>query len=725
MKTLETDARITIDKQLRTAQWDIEDKTQVKTEVSVASGGRADYVLYDKRGRALAVVEAKKFAVDPYIAKGQAKIYANELNVDFIFLSNGEVIYFWDYKNNDARIVNGFFSRADLERMSFLRKQKSIKLKNIPIDKNIAGRKYQEQCLHKIDATLAAGKRKILVEMATGTGKTRLVVAQIKRLFKSRKVEKVLFLVDRKELAKQAKAAFEEFLGDEYDSYILKAGAKKLEKGITITTLQTMIGMYKEFTPAYFDFIVIDECHRSIYGKWRYILIHFDAIQLGLTATPSEMIDRNTYDFFDCKRPIFTYGIRKAIDDNFLSGYRIYRALTDISLHGVSYEDEDYNPMQLERRINVPDRNKKIVTEFKEKARLGKTIVFAVTKRHAAQLARFFNEAYPEFKGNYAKVITSDTLDPDQAIMDFKKEKLPMIAVSVGMLDTGFDCPEIINLVMARPTRSPILYQQMRGRGTRPESTCKYKKLLPNGKKDYFTLFDFVGNTIFFNDDNYDPHNYGGSSGGVSPKATGKSSWMYESETAQSRELVVAEDIKDTFVKREEIEIGPEGEKVDIRDYRDEFKSKISKLMETNKIIQKIKTGKLITDTEIDKLSKELNSPKYFFNELNLRDAYDEPVSDLIDFIKHVLGLYKFSTREDRIKSNFDAFVTEHNFSPDQVRFLNVWKNKFVVSKKADILDFNHYPPLRQMGGLTKAQQMFGDKLPDIVRDINGGVFVG
>jgi type I restriction enzyme, R subunit len=353
----------------------------------------------------------------------------------------------------------------------------------------------------------------------------------------------VLFLVDRIPLAKQTEDAFAEHLPD-YPSYVLRAGRRfQDEKQITITTLQSMINIYSEYSSGYFDLIISDECHRSIYGKWSGVLRHFDGLQVGLTATPcvsGEEFDdeedtlfvRDTLRFFEVDKPTFTYKLKDAIREGYLAPYQIYKARTvktaaeggfEVQRNELDWSAMDaetraefeqlfgenssivIDPAALERRFTIPDRNRAIVREFRQvvdygyqdgkgvvrKPLLGKTIVFAVTRRHAATLAQMFDDAFIDQKDapevRYADYVVSgmgsdDTLDSMSKIRRFKREAYPKILVSVNMLDTGFDCPEVVNLVFTRFTRSAILYQQMRGRGTRK---------IPS--KPNFTIFDFVG----------------------------------------------------------------------------------------------------------------------------------------------------------------------------------------------------------------------------------------
>ena len=419
----ESDTRITIDRKLREAGWDIEDKSQMATEEPTKSG-RADYLLKDRRGRPLAVIEAKRFLIDPEAGKHQALDYAKDLQADFIFLSNGEDIYFWDFKERPEQKVATFFSQKDLEKITILRKsRKPLSIIPIPDRVFVQGetkivRPYQKEAIQIIDKTLESGKRKMLIVMATGTGKTLTIAIQIKRLFEAGLIERVLFLVDRIELGKQAQETFNDYLQD-YPSELLYGGKVKRESSIIIGTLPTIYSQLNFFTSGYFDLVISDEAHRSIYSVYNAVLTHFDAIKIGLTATPSMFIDRNTYRLFDCwdilgerGNPTYVYGIRRGIKERYLAGYDIVKIDTKVRLEGIIYEGEDYNPEDLERRINIPAANKLVATTYRQEEEkrqsLGyrKAIVYAVTQRHAAQLAYYFNQIYPEFKGRFAEVIT-------------------------------------------------------------------------------------------------------------------------------------------------------------------------------------------------------------------------------------------------------------------------------------------------------------------------------
>jgi type I restriction enzyme R subunit len=740
----ETDTRMIIDRKLRDAGWDIENKSQVTTEES-AKKGRADYLLKDRRGRPLAVIEAKRFLIDPEIGKQQAYEYAKNLGCDFIFLSNGDDIYFWDYKNRPEQKVSTFFSQRDLEKLLVLRKsRKPLSVIPIPNKVFVQGetkeiRPYQKEAIQAMDKAIESGKRKMLIVMATGTGKTLNIAVQIKRMFDAGLIERVLFLVDRIELGKQAQETFNDYLR-EYPSELLYGGRQKRESSIIIGTLPTIYSQLQNFTSGYFDLVISDEAHRSIYHLYQSVLNYFDAIKIGLTATPSMYIDRNTYQLFDCwdekeqkGRPTFKYGLREGIKEGFLAGYDITRIDTKVSLEGIKYEEEDYHPEDLERIINVPARNKQIVQAYREEEekrqikKQRKAIVFAVTQKHAAQLNYYFNQAYPEFKGRYAEIITSNVPDADQAIKRFKQEEFPYVAVSVGMLDCGFDAPKVENILMVRPTKSPILYQQMRGRGSR---------LCPKISKTSFIIYDFVGVTRDFNDESYNPYSE------ILEHRKGIP-WGTELEELTEEEKEIPENIRrifvqvpeeapenvDMIVKREYVEIGPEGERVDVDDYQTQWQREIQSLVEVNPLIKKIKDGQELTNEEVRELSEKLNSPDFYFNEANLKASYHYPEGSLSEFVKAALKTYDLPTeekmQENKINDLFEAWLIEKKFGSQQAKILRMVKNQYLANKeKIDVSIFNQ-SLFNQFGGLPAIIRIFGEEeIQKNLQDLNNKIFV-
>lgn len=749
----EADARIKIDDMLRKSNWDPADKSQVLTEhpvkassplsVLAAEGdedtgamvledgdviptGRADYVLLDQQGRPLAVIEAKKNAIQPYTAKKQALPYAEALGAPFIFLTNGEIIYFWDYQNDDARIVNSFYSRRDLERLVHMRKNRKP-LAEVPIEEHYLRngearqlRPYQVEAMQALDHGLELNKRRFLIELPTGTGKTDLVVQYTKRLLQSGLVERVLFLVDRDQLAKQAVEALDDLLGSEHDVYWRKAGGIRREAQVTVSLLQTMIGCYHEYSSGYYDLVICDESHRSIYGAWQLALTHFDAIQIGLTATPAEYIDRNTYKFYQCKEgePTYSYSIRQAFKNEHLVPYKFAEGITKLISDGTKDDEEEIDPMAFERKWTNEDTNRKMMEEFDRAAHAnyqqqapgqetgpGKSIVFAITKHHAARLAQYLNELHPEHKGNYARVITSDVQNVDEEIRRFKKETYPQVAVSVGMLDTGFDCPEVLHLVLCRRVRSPILYQQMRGRGTRTA---------PRIDKRFFVIYDFFGNREYFNDEE------GG--GGMTGSGLGSGGGS-KGPKPQPRDLkeLGMEDQWLTALKY--VEVGPEGERIDKGEYISEWEQSVRANAKENPIFAKIRKGELLTDEEEAALSERLNTAKYYFNEDNLKQAYRRHTGTLIDFIKAALGMEKLKSREEELAENFRAWLITQKFTPNQANYLSLLKNRGIARGHIELNDL-FKPPLSAMNAANRGIELFGeDGLKSVIVDINESVF--
>ena len=272
MNTNEAFSRVLIDAQLAGQGWNTQDQNSVRYEVFVEDGTRADYVLCDRHGRSMAVIEAKRFSVSPGDAAEQAKGYARQLGVPYIFLTNGNEVQFWEWEREAfPHAVKTFFKQDDLERRFATRLLRRDPL-TVNIDTRIVERDYQIECIDTLCREIGQGRRKLLVEMATGTGKTRTAAAFIKRLFEANAITRVLFLVDRIPLAKQTEDAFAEHLPD-YPAYVLRAGRRfQDEKQITITTLQSMVNIYADYSPGYFDLVIRDECHRSIYGKWKGVL---------------------------------------------------------------------------------------------------------------------------------------------------------------------------------------------------------------------------------------------------------------------------------------------------------------------------------------------------------------------------------------------------------------------------------------------------------------------
>jgi len=765
----ETDARIAIDRLLREAGWDIENKAQVSTEES-ASDGRADYVLKNSRTQPLAVIEAKKFSLDPYGAKEQAKAYAQSLGAPFIILSNGNEHYFWDYiDGGDARAILGLPTPSDLERRANTKLhrqgslEESLKALTPPYKfrfkgDDIEARPYQLRCIERADESLIAGRRRMLFEMATGTGKTLTIAMLMKRWFEAAVASRVLFLADRIELAKQAKETFDDYLRD-WPSELLYGGKKSLEGQIVVGTLDTIAGQLGPggFGHAYFDLVITDECHRSIYNTHRATLAHFDAIHIGLTATPNPgelrwiseqecQLVKSTYLFFDCwdstkqeGRPTFAYSIQEGINEKFLANYKIYLAESRLTFEGATWEDEDIAFGDWGRTAESEDRLKLIIEEYfrveeeRPQERPRKTIVFSVSEKQATILERMFNKLLPDdtclriarqvnrspgqVRQDLAKKITcyANNGNPKPIIDQFKYDPLPILAVSVDMLDTGYDHKEIENLIMLRPTQSAIKYAQMRGRGSR---------LCPRIGKTEFLIYDFVGNSEAFNDREKEYHR---------PKEVPRRfvkeplGGDYQTEPPpgppETRSFVEIPQgsLEDEFRRRQTIIVGPDGMAIDRRTYKDKWAQKIKELFEADPAVQKIFAGDELTEHEWEELEQRLNSPEYYFEERMLRKAFEQPTGSLTDFIRAALGKYVFPTRNERIEGVFVTWVAEHSNSikPEQAQMLRLLKARILVGDKLEMPMFSK-PPFSLWGGRVRMEQLFGrDALVRIVEEFN------
>lgn len=523
-----------IDIMLKDAGWDVNDTDLVKLELPLENHkeagkkGFADYVLFNKKGKPVAVVEAKKSSVDPIIGRQQAVEYANTIERDYgirpiVFYTNGYEIYMWDDMHSEPRQIWGFYTLEDLEELFFKHKYKK-NLNKVEIDKNIAGRPYQIEGIKRVYERYSNGHRKALLVMATGTGKTRTVIALTKGMMEANWAKRVLFLADRDELVRQAKEdknSFKTFMPEQISCRFTGKNSENREATLYFSTYQTMINYYSKFSVGFFDLVICDESHRSIYKTYRDILEYFDAHIIGLTATPVDFIERNTFDLFNCETedPTFNFSVDQAWSHipPYLIEPRVIDATTDFLRKGIKYSqmteeqrrqvDEEgydgevfeFDKDALEKQITNKDTNRYILKTLMDNGikvgdHLGKTIIFAKNKNHANLLDSLFNEMYPQYKGKMTAVIYSGIKDKEILIENFKNEEFPRIAISVDLLDTGIDVPEIVNLVFAKPIYSKVKFWQMIGRGTR-----RCDNLFGDGiDKKEFAIFDCYKNFEFF-----------------------------------------------------------------------------------------------------------------------------------------------------------------------------------------------------------------------------------
>ncbi|MBC3921320.1 DEAD/DEAH box helicase family protein [Pseudomonas lurida] len=519
-----------IDSQLAHAGWSVSRRTLVeefllKTAEPVGNYGNeqfADYVLLGSDGNPIAVVEAKRSSRDELAGKRQAADYADSINAKFgndpfIFLTNGKEILFWDRERYAPRKISGFYTRDDLERLRHQR-QFAQPLGGVTISAAIAGRDYQNEAIRRVTEGVEAAKRKFLLVMATGTGKTRTTIALVDTLLRAKRAQRVLFLADRRELVRQAMSEFKSHLPNESLARI-EAGETSGAR-IQFSTYPSMMQVYSRLSVGYYDLIVADESHRSIYQRYKAVFDHFDAIQLGLTATPTDYIDHNTFELFDCGdgAPSYYYSYEQAIADQNLVNYRVLDAQTNFQLQGIMGEalpeplkqmardqgvelDElNFDGSDIEKGVINQGTNDAMVREFMDKSRKDvrglphKSIFFAVSHAHAKRLYEGFNRLYPELqRQGMAEIIDSHMERADATLDDFKYRTMPRVAISVDMLDTGVDVPAIQNLVFAKPVFSRVKFWQMIGRGTRLHTDKATSEI----KKD-FLIIDHWKNFAYF-----------------------------------------------------------------------------------------------------------------------------------------------------------------------------------------------------------------------------------
>lgn len=530
--------KLYIDAMLREAGW-IENKNWIN-EVELpgmpnkSEVGFADYVLYDDAHKPLAVIEAKKTCVDVSKGRQQAKLYADLLEEQYgrrpvVFLTNGFETRIVDNAYPERRVAT-IYSKRDLEKLFNLRRMRTS-LKNIHINKDIAGRYYQEAAVKAVCSSFdEKNRRKALLVMATGSGKTRTVISLCDILLQHGWVKNILFLADRTSLVTQAKRSFVNLLPDlsvtnlceEKDNYTAHC---------VFSTYQTMMGCIddvrdeegKLFTCGHFDLLICDEAHRSVYNKYRDIFNYFDAPLVGLTATPKDEVEKNTYEIFELENGVPTYGyeLAQAVKDGYLVDYVSIESKLKLMEQGIVYEelsDEDkeaYENTFTDENGELPDSidsselNQRIFNEDTIREvlhilmtnglrvdygqKIGKTIIFAKNHKHAEKIYEVFGKEYPHLNG-YAKVIDNHINYAQSAIDEFSDPKnLPQIAISVDMLDTGIDVPEVLNLVFFKKVMSKAKFWQMIGRGTR---LCE--GLIDGEDKKKFYIFDFCGNFDFF-----------------------------------------------------------------------------------------------------------------------------------------------------------------------------------------------------------------------------------
>jgi type I restriction enzyme R subunit len=529
-----------IDLLLREAGWTLDQPRDKEYPVdglpTPGGAGKVDYVLWGDDDRPLAVVEAKRARQDPRAGQQQAKLYADALEQRYgqrpvIFFTNGYDHWLWDDTAYPPRQVQGFYKKDELQLM-IQRRASRKPLGEAEINPAIVARHYQTRAIRRAAESFEQDReRRALLVMATGSGKTRTVIALCDLLMRCNWAKRVLFLADRKALVKQAVYAFKQHLPDSSPVNLVEEDAT--DGRVFVSTYPTMMGLIDEtrdgqrrFGTGHFDLVIIDEAHRSVFQKYRAIFEYFDSLLVGLTATPREEIDRNTYSLFELESgvPTDAYSLDEAVSDGYLVPAKIISVPLKFQQLGIHYdqlpedEREQWDALEWDDEGTLPDRveaeamNKwlfnadtvdKVLAHLMTRGlhvaggdRLGKTIIFARNQEHARFIAERFDASYPHLRGEFAQVITSDTTHAQSLIDSFSNPaRAPHIAISVDMLDTGIDVPEVVNLVFFKLVRSRTKFWQMVGRGTRLAPDL----FGPGKDKEFFYLFDYCRNLEYFN----------------------------------------------------------------------------------------------------------------------------------------------------------------------------------------------------------------------------------
>ncbi|MDR3413255.1 MAG: DEAD/DEAH box helicase family protein [Formivibrio sp.] len=724
-------SRVLIDKALEFSGWNLLDSHQVRFELNTATG-RADYLLGGQRGP-LCVLEAKREDVDPYDAKEQAKGYAENVKAPFIILSNGREHWFWNYtrKDQDAYRIERLPSRKDLERLL---------LKNLQPPRPLASevvtpaylkkfmpdfivRRYQIKAMDTI-ARLFDEMRvlKFLLEMATGTGKTLLCAALIRRFLVTRNAERVLFIVDRIELAKQTLEDFAVVLA-EYKPVLYKTARRRpgelLGSSVVVATLQSLMvdrRYREEFTPFYFDLVINDEAHRSIYGDAREVVQFFQATRIGLTATPRAYLKnvnveelekenpkalelrllRDTYNYFGCKPgfPTFRYDIIDAVKDPegpFLCLPKIIDIRSDITTKAlaesgwavvINEQEENFKIQDLEKKIFTPARNRVMCEAFLKEAqpdptgKIGKSIVFAVNQSHATALTKIFNAIQP----GLAVTITSRIQDASSIAKEFRDGKREeRIAVSVDMLSTGYNCRDLLNIGLMRPIFSPTEYIQIKGRGTR---LFTFKIDNTEYEKKNFFMLDFCAVAEYF-EEKYDytiplkiprekkeqkpPITYPPFPPTGEPIHDGP---IIEPGPPSPPRIIPTWEGVDTLVSREITIVGPDGEKVDVMTFRGGYERDI------RDFVAKTPDLKAAVEAEDDDAVETIvneqfyHRPTMYYSPDKLILSYGVPASTPA-FVYNAVGRKPLPTRDAIVGDTVDSIAARYNLRYNEQKWLD------------------------------------------------------
>jgi len=716
----EEDAKTLIDEHLRSRGWNLTDFSKIRKEYPTPARRPVDYIFFDKNGKPIAILEAKKPGKDLYGALEQAKDYAKEfqddgVDISLIFSSDGKTFL---KKNLKARTLP--------ERINqFPTPEEFYEIIHPEIERiMISLRPYQKVAVSQVISSFVSGREKMYIQMATGTGKTAVAAAIIAKLLTMGKIKKVLFMVDRDSLATQTVNKLKEYgLGEYWEIKRLTTNSSDRYADILVSTVQ-MLATGDKFTlypNDFFDLIILDECHRSYFGDWHKVVEYFrkgdkKAVILGLTATPSDKETVNTDRYFG--PPVFRYTYRQAVKDDILADTIYYKFQTNVDLYGIHELGFDFDPEDLGRAVDVPQRNELIaekyfeVINFEKEKKLKKALVFAASIKHANNLRYAFIRKYNELMGlppddaeaeDFIVAIHTGMPNAKDLIREFQRINGRIkIAVSIDMLSTGIDAPDIEVLVMARPTKSKVLYAQMKGRGAR--------KCEETGK-DKFILIDFVDSWAIEEE--------------VITNEILEEEEETQYEEISEKPLVVKEKTEEYMVKVQREVKRKEMIVLDVPvwiEYSEVIEPQI--INQITKQIQHQVRNASDRITLKSKFQQALISWQYFkgdepvseeylkamgFDLETLRDIYGEPEANLKDFIEVALGRKSFPTPEERKRESLRKWLIDEKQIPEEgVDFIMIYVDFKNRNPELTLSQYMRSRIVDLKGGLIKIEEIFG-----------------
>ncbi len=824
----EAKARIKINEMLRDAGWHFfnSDKEQANIQLEPnikitkndidafgndfekVSKGFVDFLLLDKEGFPLVVLEAKKEGKNPLDAKEQARRYAQNLNVRFVILSNGDLHYFWDLKSGNPEVITEFPTQESLRHKHSFNPDRN-KLVNEVVDENYVAvtqnssfkddplykdestrkkylwdnnlrilRHYQLKAVHSLQNSVAEGSDRFLFEMATGTGKTLVSGAVIKLFLRTGNAKRILFLVDRLELEDQAYKNFVRYLGNDYRTVIYKQNRDDWKKAkIVVSTVQSLSfqDKYKKlFSPTDFDLLIADESHRAIGGNSRAVFEYFVGYKLGLTATPKNYLKNvdfddlsprdprawekrqllDTYVTFGCEsgEPTFRYSFNDGVKDGYLINPIVSDARTDITAELLSdkgyavmvkddegkEEEKTFYQRDFEKKFFSEKTNQVFCSTFLKNAlkdpisgEIGKSIVFCVSQKHASTITQILNQMaskiWPDkYNSDFAVQVTSsvdraqqytisfsnNNLNGHTRFLDNYKSSKTRVCVTVGMMTTGYDCPDILNLALMRPIFSPTDFVQIKGRGTR-KFTFEYKDEYGDKhsvEKEKYKFLDFFANCEYFEKKfNYDE---------VLKLPVRNTRVSTEGKTG-----VVIDEIEvfnpDKIASLRETHIGVEGMKID----RKLFEKAQRELTEDIEIKQAVDNGQW--DKAIDIVRKKYeNKPNLYLNlekirkseNLDRRVTWKELLERAFGFIN------KFKSRDEKLNEEFEKFVLIHKPDNKYISYIKNYIKAYITDERfRQIINNKRFAELNVYPGFSmeefKALNGWREKIPNYIKD--------